>query len=53
MNEKNDWYNVICGKTFRLICQISCEKGKDPYIYDPRKGGDGNVIWQLADKPLV
>lgn len=42
------WWNVFAFPSLKHICAIK-DDANNPRTYDPRIGGDGNVIWQRAD----
>lgn len=37
------WFRVFDGTTLTYICDVKANLAD---IYDPRIGGDGNVVWQ-------
>lgn len=43
------WWNVFDADTHKFICGVR-DDAENPHMYDPRIGGSGNVIWQIADQ---
>lgn len=42
--ENITWFRVFDGETLQHLCDLGTTN--PDYVYDPRIGGSGNVIWQ-------
>jgi hypothetical protein len=45
------WWNVFAFPSLQFICAVR-DDATNPRTYDPRIGGDGAVIWQIANEPI-